>query len=201
MKKMIWLTIISVLAIVFVVPALLAMSLSMIPANVQPGYDPNIRLSIYSDRVFVQKFKSGIPNLTAVGLSIRNPNLKNKSDIIFNIYNLDGTLVRGVTINGQNLEDGSFIKLVFPAISDSQGKEYLFSISSPGAGAEETIEVFITKEGGDSGIIEYSYDGKDYVGGTPIVLYGKPESKISVVRSVYVNWLSRLILHHSQKSS
>ncbi len=197
MKKMIWFTIAVVIGIVFVVPALLSLFIPMIPSGVQPGYDSNIRLSIYSNLVFVQKFISKTNNLTAVGLSIRNPNLKNQSEVIFNIYSLDGTLLRGVTINGRNLEDGSFIKFIFPPILDSLNKEYLFSLSSPGAGAEETIELFIIKEGGESGIIEYSYGGGNHPGGTPIVIYSKPDSKFSVIKSVYSNWLSRLLLHRS----
>jgi hypothetical protein len=195
MKKIIWFTVLTVLGIVFVAPAILSAALPMIPAGVQPGYNPNMRLSIYSDRVFVQKFTSKINNLTAIGLSIRNPNLKNQSDVIFNIYNLDGTLLRGITISGRNLEDGSFIKLVFPPIADSLNKEYLFSLSTPGAGAEETIEVFLTSMPGESGIIDYSYDGETHSGGTPIVLYGKPESKLATITSVYTSWLSKLLLH------
>lgn len=197
MKKMIWFTVITVLGIIFIVPMFLSLFIPMIPSGVQPGYDPKIRLSIYSNIVFVQKFISKTNNLTAVGLSIRNPNLKNQSEIIFNIYNPDGTLIRGVTISGRNLEDGSFIKFVFPPILDSMNKEYLFSLSSPGAGAEETIELFIIKEGGESGIIEYLYGGENYPGGTPIVLYSKPDSKFSVIKSVYSNWLSRLLLLRS----
>lgn len=199
MKKIIWFTVIIVLSTVFIVPALLSLFIPMIPANVQPGYDPNIRLSIYRDNVFVQKFVSKTSNLTAIGLSIRNPNLKNQSEIIFNIYNLDGTLVRGVSINGRNLEDGSFFKFVFPPIPDSMNKEYLFSLSSPGAGAEETIELFIVDDGGNSGIIDYSYIGESHEGGTPVVLYGKPDNRFSIVKSIYSNWLSRLLHPNSQK--
>lgn len=197
MKKMIWFTVITVLGIIFIVPMFLSLFIPMIPSGVQPGYDPNIRLSIYSNIVFVQKFVSKANNLTAIGLSIRNPNLKNQSEIIFNIYNPDGTLIRDVKISGRNLEDGSFIKFIFPPIIDSMNKEYLFSLSSPGAGAEETIELFIIKEGGESGIIEYSYGRENHPGGTPIVLYSKPDSKFSVIKSVYSSWLSRLLLRRS----
>ena len=84
MKKMILLTVTSVLVLVFILPVILSLSLKMIPNNVQPGYNPDIRLSIYKARDFTQKFVAKTDNLTAIGLSIRNPNLKNKSDVIFN---------------------------------------------------------------------------------------------------------------------
>ena len=200
MKKMIWLTVLFVLALVFVAPVFLSLSLSMTPANIQPGYDPGIRLSIYRDRVFTQKFVSGAQNLTAVGLSIRNPNLKNKAGIIFNLYDSSGNLIRTIAINGQNLEDGSFTKFIFDPIPDSLGRQYEFSLSSPAAGPEETIEVFIIESDKDSGITEYSYLGETHAGGTPMVAYEKPESKSETVKSVFSSWLSRLLHLDSQKS-
>lgn len=200
MKKMIWLTIIFVLGLVFVVPAILSIGLKMIPVNTQPGFNNDIRASIYRDRVFVQKFTAKENNLTAIGMSIRNPNLKNKKDIVFNLLNLDGSIIRGVTINGMNLEDGSFTKFVFDPIPDSAGKEYLFTISSPAAGPEETIELFIIGVDNPSGIVEYSYMKEAFPGGTSIVQYVKPVSKLTTVKEVYTNLLSRFLPHHSQKS-
>ncbi len=200
MRKMIWFTVVSIIVMVFAVPVILALGLTMVPLNTQPGYDPNIRVSIYRDRIFVQKFTSNTASLTALGLSIRNPNLKNKTSIILNLQDLEGNIVRSVAISGMNLEDGSFTKFIFEPIPDSFGKEYLFTISSPGAGPEETIEVFIIDPEESSGITEYSYMGETYSGGTPIVVYKSPENKLSVVKSIYSNWLSRLILGRSQKS-
>lgn len=201
MKKMILLTIVSVLVLVFILPVVLSLSLKMIPNNVQPGYNPDIRLSIYKARDFTQKFVAKTDNLTAIGLSIRNPNLKNKSDVIFNLYDSGGTLVRTVTISGMNLEDGSFIKFTFPPITGSLGKEFSFTISSPGAGPEETIEVFIINSKDiASGITEYSYLEETHEGGTPIVTYSKPQSRMSTVAGVYSNWFSRLLHLRSQKS-
>jgi len=122
MKKMIWFTGISILFLVFIAPAFLSAALPMIPANIQPGYNPDVRLSVYSMRDFTQYFISQTDNLTAIGFSIRNPNLKNKSDVIFSLFDDDGNLIRKVVINGQNLEDGSFVKFVFPPIEGSKGK-------------------------------------------------------------------------------
>jgi len=197
---MIWLTTSFVLSLVFIVPAILVMGLKMIPGNIQPGFDSNVRISIYRDRVFSQKFISKVNNMTAIGVSIRNPNLKNKADIIFNLHDSEGFTLRTVMINGQNLEDGSFTKLVFAPVPDSLGEEYFFTISSPAAGPEETIEVFIIEPDDLSGITEYSYLEETHSGGTPIVVYEKPGSKLNTVKAVYSSWLSRLLLPGSQKS-
>jgi len=99
-----------------------------------------------------------------------------------------------------NLEDGSFIKFVFDPIPDSLGKEYIFTIFSPGAGPEETIELFIIGRDNLSGIMEYSYMGESFEGGTPIVQYVKPGSKMMTVKKVYSNLISRLLPLRSQKS-
>ena len=198
---MIWLTTSSVLILVFIVPAILAAGLKMIPVNNQPGYNPDLRLSIYKTREISQKFIAKSDNLVAIGTSIRNPNLKNKKDVIFNLYDDSGNLIRNSVLNGLNLEDGSFVKFVFPVIPDSLEKEYSFTISSPESGPEETIEVFIINEPeSTSGITNYTYMGEVHSGGIPIAAFSQPKSKWSVIKDVYSNWLSRLLFHHSQKS-
>lgn len=192
MKKMIWLTTLLVLFLVFIVPGILALALDMIPASDQPGYNSNQRLSIYGKREVSQKFISQEASLTAIGTSIRNPNLKNKKEIIFNLYDEKKSLVRTSILNGQNVPDGAFVKFVFQPIPDSLRKSYLFTIASPEAGPEETIEVFYIDSPTES-ILEYTYDEKTYLGGFPLVTFHKPESKWEIVKSVYSSWLSRLL--------
>jgi hypothetical protein len=192
MKKMIWLTTLSVLFVVFLVPAILAATLKMIPAGDQPGYSSDQRISIYGKRGLSQKFVSREKNLTAIGTSIRNPNLKNKKEIILSLYDENNKLIRTSVLNGQNVQDGDFVKFVFEPISDSLNKTYLFTIFSSEAGPEETIEVFYINSSTDS-VLEYTYDEITYPGGLPIVTFHKPDSKWEVVGDVYLNLLSRLL--------
>lgn len=191
MKKMIWLTTLSVFSLVIIIPTVFALALDLIPANDQPGYDSNKRLAIYGTRTVTQKFVSQESNLAAIGTSIRNPNLKNKKEITFNLYDLNNVLIRKSTINGQNLEDGDFIKFVFEPVDESLGKQYLFTISTPLASPEETIEVFYNDLPTDS-ILEFSYDEKTHPGGLPLVTFHKPNSKFEVVKEIYSNLFSRL---------
>lgn len=192
MKKMIWLTTIFVLFLVLVVPGVLAVTLDMIPAGDQPGYNSNQRLSIYGERIVSQKFISKEKNLTAIGTSIRNPNLKNKKEIILNLYDESNKLIRTSTLNGQNFQDGDFVKFIFQPTTDSINRTYSFTISSPLAGPEETIEVFYFDTPTEN-ILEYTYDEKSYPGGLPIVTFHKPDSKFQVVRKIYSNLFSRLL--------
>jgi hypothetical protein len=192
MKKMIWLTTFSVLFSLFVVPAVLAVTLKMTPAGDQPGYNSDQRLSVYGKRGVSQKFVSKEKNFTAIGTSIRNPNLKNKKEIILSLYDESRKLIRTSALNGQNVQDGDFIKFLFEPIPDSLNKTYLFTIFSPEVGPEETIEVFYTTSPTD-GILEYTYDEMTYPGGIPIVTFHRPENKWETVKKIYASWFSRLI--------
>jgi len=175
MKKMIWLTTISILFIVFVIPGIFAYAIDMVPASNQPGYDSNTRLAIYGIKELTQKFISEDKNLMAIGTSIRNPNLKNKKAIIFSLYDQGNNLIRSVTLNGLNVEDGAFVKFVFQPIPDSKGAEYSFTLASPDADSEQTIEVFIIEPDG----------------GIPMVTFHKPDNKWEIVKAVYASLLSR----------
>lgn len=197
MKKMIWLTTLSILFLLFIAPGILVSALDMIPANDQPGYDSNKRLSIYGEKQISQKFISRDKNLTAIGTSIRNPNLKNQKEIVLNLYDKDKNLIRSSILSGKNIEDGDFVKFVFQSVPDSNGKEYSFSLSSSDAGTEETIEVFIIEPTAD--IIDYFYEDETHLGGIPIVTFHKPDSKLEIVIGVYSNWLSRLLSLDFQK--
>ena len=198
MKKLIWFTTISILFLVFITPAILALGIKLIPEEDQPGYNSNQRLSIYGERTVSQKFISQDANLSAIGTSIRNPNLKNKKDIILTLTDVKMKVVRTSVINGQNVEDGNFIKFVFDPIPDSENTTYVFTLASPEAGPEETIEVFYTQSM-PSWIVEYTYDRNLYPGGLPAVLYFKPGSRLEVIKEIYSNWFSRLPPLDSQK--
>lgn len=196
MKKMIWLTTAFVLTIIFIVPIIFAMLLSVVPASEQPGYDGVTKLSIYGKRDIIQKFVSVRSNLTAIGTSIKNPNLSNKKDIIFNLYDETGKLIRTTTINGRNIQDGDFVKIHFDPIRDSINKTYTFNLSSPSAGSADEIEVFITTPTGT--VLSYTYDLITQSGGLPLVTFHKPTSRLITAKEVYFNLFSRFLLHRSQ---
>jgi len=200
LKRLVWLTTTLVLFVVFIVPAILALTLKMIPASDQPGYNYDRRLSIYGKRGIPQEFVGKENNLTAVATSIRNPNLKNQKEVVFNLYDENFNLLRIAVLNGFNIEDGDFVKFIFAPIADSSGKKYKFILASPEAGPGETLEVFILNEPTPE-ILEYSYEDKTYPGGVPLVSFYKPASRWQTVRLVYANLLARLLHPDSQKAN
>lgn len=192
MNKFSIFTIITILSLLFIVPTFMASLIKMIPANDQPGYSVDKRVSIYNERHFTQHFVSKNDNLIAIATSIKNPNLKNKKEIIFNLYEENNNLIRTVTLNGFNIGDGHFVKIIFEKIDHSRDKKYYFNLSSPDAGDEEVIEVFLidpTEE-----ILTYVYDDEIHPGGAPIVTFHKPDSRWITVKSIYINLLSKLLL-------
>ena len=191
MKKMIWFTTISILFVLFIVPGIMASAIKMIPAGDQPGYGPR-RLSIYGIGELSQKFISKEKNLTAIGTTVKNPNLKNKKEVILNLFDENHNLLRKSVLNGFNIGDGDFVKFVFEVVPDSLDKEYLFTLSSPAAAADEIIEVFLM-DGPANGIIEYTFGEETHEGGIPLVTFHKPDSQWEVIRGVYSNWLSKLL--------
>jgi len=190
-KKMIWFTTISILFVLFIVPGIMASAIKMIPAGDQPGYGPR-RLSIYGIGELSQKFISKEKNLTAIGTTVKNPNLKNKKEVILNLFDENHNLLRKSVLNGFNIGDGDFVKFVFEVVPDSLDKEYSFTLSSPTAAADEIIEVFLI-DGPANGIIEYTFGEETHEGGIPLVTFHKPDSQWEVIRGVYSNWLSKLL--------
>lgn len=193
MKKLIWATTIAILFLVFVVPGLLALPIDMLPANDQPGYSVNDKLSLYGKRTISQTFTAQADNLTAIGISLGNPNLKNKKGIILSLYDENNNLLTASVLNGLNLEDGDFVKFVFSPISESEGKKYSFTIISPEAGPEEVIYIYHTKTIPDWSQWAKFTDGieKEVEGGLPFVTFHKPKSKLDVIKKVYSRFLPR----------
>lgn len=86
MKKLIILTTSFVFLILFVVPFAASLFIKIVPDNDQPPYDINNKRGIYGVNGISQEFTAQSNNLTAVGLSVGNPNLKNKNEVIFTLY-------------------------------------------------------------------------------------------------------------------
>ena len=193
MNKLILVTTTFVLLLVFVVPGILAVNIKMVPYSSQPGYDVDHRRSIYFTNQVKQSFTSGEDRLTAIATTIGNPNMRNKKDVILNLYE-GKDLVRTSTVNGQNIPDGNFVRFVFEPIFDSKDKNYTFTLASPDAREEDVIYVYISPSApnwiGDT-IFE---DNKVFSEGKlPMVTYHLPKNKISQLTQIYSSWISKII--------
>ncbi|MFH1971205.1 MAG: hypothetical protein ABIJ05_02345 [Patescibacteria group bacterium] len=195
MKKLIWITSFIVLTVVFAFPALLSLGLKYLPANIQPPLDKT--KDVYGIFTVSQEFISLKPGLMSVGMSIKNPNLQNKENVFFNLYNDKKELIRAVKYSGANIEDGAFVKFMFDPILDSKNQIYSFEISSPNAGPEQVLPIFYS-ERNPSWIRQMMHGKEEVVGGVSLVTFHKPESKIKVIEEIYFNWFSRLLFPHFQ---
>lgn len=192
MKKLIWLTTLFVIFLIFVLPFAAAFFIRIIPDNDQPSYDINNKRGIFGIHEVSQVFKAQENNLTAVGISLGNPNLKNKSEVIFSLRDAGGEISREVKISGANIQDGDFIKFNFDPIANSKGKEFIFTLSSSMAGPEEVLNIYFSTQK-TTWIGAATYDDKETVdNGLPIVTYHKPLSYLQVAKDIFASWLKRI---------
>ncbi len=195
MKKLVIFTTITVLTLVFVVPGVLALPIKVVPFNDQPGYSTDYKRGVYGKFVVWQEFTSQEDQLTGIGLSIGNPNLKNKKEVILNLYegrsgqDYDlGKPTRQSVLNGQNISDGAFVRFLFDPIADSKSRNYFFTLNTPEAGREEVINIYFNHDRPDW-IGELKIDEEVIDGGMPLVTYHKPLSRFAVIKNIYGNWL------------
>lgn len=187
---MIKFTTFSILFLLFIVPVLMLLLIKMVPSGDQPGYNWYSRVSIYGERELTQEFLSKYKNMTAVATSIKNPNLRNKKDINFNLYDENNNLIRTSKLNGFNIGDGDFMKFVFEPVIDSEGKQYKFIISAPTTNADEYIDLFLTDPTKE--VLSYTYDNETKKGGIPMVTFHKSEDIFTKIKDIYTNIFSKL---------
>ncbi len=182
MHKLIFFTTLVILFMIFVLPAFLLYSLDLIPINTQASYGMSGESQIYGENIVSGNISIGYKNFTAIGVSIKNPNLKNNKDVFLNLYDEQGNLLRASKLNGFNVGDGAFVKFYFNPIPDSINKNYIYSFSSPGSTIADALFIYKTVDGG-----------------IPAVYYYKPENKLHVIGQMYSNLFARLLLQDSQK--
>src|SRR4030042_2914962 len=96
-----------VLLVVFLVPFLLSLTIKYVPYGFQPPlYLPE---KISSEKEFRQEVTAMMDGLTGIGLSIKNPNLRNKDDLTLSVFEKD-ILLRQVAVSGWIIPDGDLIK-------------------------------------------------------------------------------------------
>lgn len=176
MKKLVILTIIFVLILVIALPIGLTFGIKFIPGGKQPSLG-NTK-SIYEQFALSQSFISPKDNLAGIGVSIKNPNFANKKDAFVNIYDSDNRVIRLITLNGQNIADGKFVKIFFEPIEDSSGKKFTWSISSPTSNFNDALQIFLTENKDES----LSY-----------VTLHKRKNLTEVATQVFSGWMNKLV--------
>jgi hypothetical protein len=197
MKKMIWITTLFVVFLIFILPGIVALGVKYIPSGVQPPLHKT--RDVFGKFQISQEFTSVRNGLTGFSMTIKNPNLKNKKDVYLYLFDDQKTLIRESKLNGSNIEDGSYVKFLFDPVLGSENKNYKFVLSSPDAGEEEVLPIFFTEEK-PLWVGLMMYDIEEIPGGVSFVTLHTPESKLSIVKDLYSSWISRLLFPRSQKT-
>lgn len=147
MKKVvqinIFATILFLITVLIVIPLFLIYSIDIVSYDKQPGFFGSQKLT--NDYTLTQELYVDRNNFTGFGISIKNPNQLNKNDI--DIVVLDKYIpIRKVKVSGENIEDGSYQKIVFEPIADSGDKHYLIQFKTAGTENFNAFEIFTTKE-------------------------------------------------------
>lgn len=127
-----------------IVPILLSLGIKNIPNNFQPSMFKTV--SISSTGTIKQFFVSPENRLDGLGMSVKNPNFTNKTDLILQLYDEKDNLITTATKSGGTITDGGFIKFIFEPIPNSQGRKYSFVLLAPDSNPKEPFLVFLTQE-------------------------------------------------------
>lgn len=142
MKLLISTTTIIVFIILVVIPFMVMATIDFIPLNEQPGFDWTEK--VYSHNTVTQTIFSSHNNLSAVGMSIKNPFFRNKKDIFLKIYK-DSNLLRESKLNGLNIGDGDFVRFHFEPITESMSQTFSLVLTAPDSDEQETLELIVSK--------------------------------------------------------
>lgn len=190
MKKSVILTIVFIFILVTILPIGLTFGIKYIPGAKQPSLG-NTK-SIYEEFTLSQSFISVKDNLAGIGVSIKNPNFANKKDTFVSIYDGDNKVIRSITLNGQNIADGKFVKIFFEQIEDSSGKKFTWSISSPTSNFNDALQIFLTENKPDWSL-EFKVDGKLTDESLSYVTLHKRKNLTEVATQVFSGWMNKLV--------
>ncbi len=188
MKKLIILSSIFVLFLLVVIPVLLTFSIRTIPGGVQPSLGNTQK--IYGDFTLSQAFVSPEDNLTGIGVSIKNPNFANKKNTQVEILDENNNILRKVTLNGQNIADGNFVKIIFDPITSARDKKFIWFTSSKESTFDDALEIFLTKDK-PTWSLDLQVNGKIQQDTLSYVTLHKSGSPTAVLKTVFRGWLDK----------
>ncbi len=188
-KIAIFVSLTTIIAVV-VLPFLLGLAIRAVPDFPQPSLD--FTEKVYEGSSLSQPFTASRNSLNLIGVSVKNPQLRNKEDLILTIYDSMGVPVRIARVSGESIPDGDFIKFNFDPIFNSAGHQFILNFSSPATTLDKTYELFITNTTPSGmGPLQVNREMKDEA--ISLVGFYKPESKLAVSAGIYRGWLKRLL--------
>ncbi len=178
-----------VIFLIVILPIALTFAVRNIPGDVQPSLKDTKK--IYGQYTYYQSLISTRDNLAGIGVSLKNPRLANKHETIFNLYDQNNTLIRKITLKGENIADGQFVKILFEPIASSLNKKFTWSIASPDSSKDDGLEVFLT----DKKPVwsqEFMVNQKLSEDSLSYVTLHKPSNATEVLRMVLVDFSTKV---------
>lgn len=118
-----------------------------IPISLQGRYidteqlDHQSKVTLTADTVITQKIPVFVDNFNGLDLRVSNEFENNDSDLIVELFDDKNDLVQRFAVGGKLLKYNHDLKLNFPPVKDSKGKEFILKLSSPTVPKGE--EIFI----------------------------------------------------------
>lgn len=189
MNKLVILTIVTLFFLAVILPLTLTFAIRLIPGGVQPPLGNTVK--IYDQFVYSEFFISPQDYLTGIGISIKNPNFANKKNAVLNLYDDGNKLIRSVILNGQNIADGKFVKILFDPIINSKDKKFTWSMISAESTFDDALELFLTDKK-PSWSLDFKINEKISEGGLSYVTLHRPSSYIEVLDKVINGFISKI---------
>jgi hypothetical protein len=187
--KQILLTTFSILFVAWLLPFLLAAQLKDIPFDTQPSLE--FTEKIYGEKILSQPFIAVEDNLSTIAVTVKNPNLLNKKDLIMSLYNQQGELLRTAIINGWTIPDGNFTKFRFDPLRGSKNQQFLVTFSSPESLEGSAFEIYGKFDSGAP--LKMTLNDRMENGIVSSVTFYKSQNILSTPLSIYQQWLSRFL--------
>lgn len=189
MNKLVSLSIFFVVFILIILPFSLTFLIRLTPNDIQPPLRNTKK--IYGQLAYYQEFVSLEENLSGIGVSIKNPNFANKKVAYVNIYSDQNEVIRKITLNGQNIADGKFVKILFEPIKDSKSKKFIWSISSPESTLDDALEIFLTDKK-PSWSLDLKINNEISDQGFSYVTLHKPKYSSEVLTKIVREWFRKI---------
>ncbi len=189
MNKLVILSLSFVLLMVLILPLSLTLLIKIIPGGIQPSLGNTEK--IYGVISLSQAFISPKDNLTGIGVSIKNPNFANKKKTTVSIYDDGNRLIRTIILNGQNIADGKFVKILFDPIKDSRNKKFVWLVSSPESNFDDALQIFLT-DNRPQWSLDLQVNNKTSEQVLSYVTLHRPSNSTEVLVEVMSGWVEKI---------
>jgi uncharacterized ubiquitin-like protein YukD len=167
-------------------PFLSSFLIRYVSYDFQASLDKTQKLDSFS--TISQTFTARAKNLIAIGMSIKNPNFTNKTDVIIQIYDQNKIKLGESVLKGDNIADGDFVKFNLTGVHLEVGKKYYFTLTSPATPEEHPYGIYISDSSSQDNHFMNEVEDK---GAVSFVVFYKPDSHLALAVDIYKKWFKK----------